>query len=43
MMQHRKWLLTVVAALGIMALAGFFRAADAAEKKVQMVVPGCSS
>ena len=43
MMQRRNWLLTVVAALVIVALAGFFSFADAAEKKVQIVVPGCSS
>ncbi len=43
MMQRRKELLTVVAVLVIAALAGFFSFADAAEKQVQIVVPGCSS
>ncbi len=43
MMRRRKELLMVVAALIIAMLAGFFSFADAAEKKVQIVVPGCSS
>jgi len=42
-MQRSQWLSTVVAVLGVLLLAGHFAAAGAAEKKVQIVVPGCSS
>ncbi|HOG17370.1 MAG: hypothetical protein A4E73_01368 [Syntrophaceae bacterium PtaU1.Bin231] len=42
MAQRTGWLLTSIAVVALL-LAGLFAAADAAEKRVRVVVPGCSS